>query len=199
MFALSARGSLARRGERAWLGCPQTGLWHTPVGETFDHNGQHFTIERSPALPKPHQLVGPPIIIGGAGPKRTPALTARFASEFNIPFLDLDSVISINAKVDEACVDLGRDPVSVKRSSALVVCCGSGEAEIARRAAAIGREPAELRENGLGGTPSELVQKLHEFRRVGVTRVYLQVLDLDDLDHLDLIAAEVMPSALALQ
>ena len=174
------------------------GLWHTPVGETFDHHGRYFTIERSPALPKPHQLVGPPIIIGGAGPKRTPQLTARFATEFNTPFLDLDSAIAINAKVDEACVELGRDPVSVKRSSALVVCCGADEAEISRRAAAIGREPAELRENGLGGTPAELIQKLHEFSRIGITRAYLQLLDLDDLDHLDLIASQVLPAAHAL-
>lgn len=174
------------------------GLWHTPLGDTFDHHGEHWTIERSPALPKPHQPVGPPIIIGGAGPRRTPKLTARFASEFNTPFLDLDSAIAVNARVDEACIELGRDPVSVRRSAAQVVCCGADEAEVGRRAAAIGREPEELRANGLAGTPDELIAKLQEHARIGVTRVYLQVLDLDDLDHLDLLAAEVLPAALAL-
>jgi F420-dependent oxidoreductase-like protein len=174
------------------------GLWHTPSGETFAHHGEHWTIEDSPALPKPHQPVGPPIIIGGAGPKRTPKLTARFASEFNTPFLDLDSAIAANARVDEACIELGRDPVSVRRSAAQVVCCGADEPELVRRAEAIGRQPDELRANGLAGSPGELVEKLTEHSRIGVTRVYLQVLDLNDLDHLELLAAEVLPAAHAL-
>ena len=170
------------------------GLWHTPVGETFAHHGEHWTVEASPALPKPTQPVGPPIIIGGAGPRRTPALAARFATEFNTPFLSLDDAIAINAKVDEACVTVGRDPLTVRRSSALVLCAGADEAEVARRASSIGREVPELRENGLAGTPDELIAKLGDFARIGVSRAYLQVLDLDDLDHLDLVAAEVLPA-----
>jgi len=170
------------------------GLWHTPVGETFEHHGEHWTIERSPALPKPVQPVGPPIIIGGAGPRRTPALTARFATEFNTPFLDLDDVVRVNAIVDEACQVVGRDPVSVRRSSALVLCCGADDAELARRAASIGREVPELREHGAAGAPGEIVAKLADYARAGVSRVYLQVLDLDDLEHLDLVAAEVLPA-----
>jgi alkanesulfonate monooxygenase SsuD/methylene tetrahydromethanopterin reductase-like flavin-dependent oxidoreductase (luciferase family) len=78
-------------------------------------------------------------------------------------------------------------------SAAQVLCVGSTEAEIDRRAAAIGREKAELRENGLAGTPEELVAKLTRFAEVGTSRVYLQVLDLHDLEHLELVAAEVMP------
>jgi alkanesulfonate monooxygenase len=174
------------------------GLWHTPVGETFEHHGEHWTIERSPALPKPVQPVGPPIIIGGAGPRRTPALTARFATEFNTPFLGLDDVVRVNAAVDEACQAVGRDPVSVRRSSALVLCCGADDAELGRRAAAIGREVPELRENGAAGTPEEIVAKLADYARAGVSRVYLQMLDLDDLEHLDLVAAQVMPAVAAL-
>ena len=170
------------------------GLWHTPVGETFTHHGEHWTVEDSPALPKPAQPVGPPIIVGGAGPRRTPALAARFATEFNTPFLSLDDAIAMNAKVDEACQSVGRDPVTLRRSSALVLCAGADEAEIARRAEAIGREVPELRENGLAGTPDELIAKLRDFARIGVSRAYLQVLDLDDLDHLDLVAAEVLPA-----
>jgi len=171
------------------------GMWHTPTGETFSHHGEHYTVEDSPALPKPHQPVGPPIIIGGAGPKRTPRLAARFAAEFNTPFLGIDDAIAVNARVDEACIAFGRDPVSVRRSASLVVCCGADEAEISRRAASIGREADELRTNGLAGTPSELITRLTEWSRLGVTRTYLQVLDLDDLEHLDLIAAEVLPVA----
>ena len=79
--------------------------------------------------------------------------------------------------------------------SAQVVCCGESEAEIARRAKVIGRDAAELREKGLGGTPDELVDKLNRFAEAGVERFYLQVLDLTDLDHLRLIAERVVPHA----
>ncbi|MFM2077481.1 MAG: hypothetical protein RJA49_1371, partial [Actinomycetota bacterium] len=62
-----------------------TGLWGTPAGSTFDHAGAHYQLGSSPALPKPVQSP-PPIIIGGGGAKRTPALAARYAAEFNLPF-----------------------------------------------------------------------------------------------------------------
>ncbi len=78
-------------------------------------------------------------------------------------------------------------------SIAQVVCCGRDQAEIARRAAAIGQEPDELREHGLAGTPAEIVAKIGQFAEVGTERVYLQILDLTDIEHLDLIAREVLP------
>jgi alkanesulfonate monooxygenase len=78
-------------------------------------------------------------------------------------------------------------------SNALVLCCGRDEAEVGRRAAAIGRDAGELRENGLAGTPDEVVARLQRYAAAGTERVYLQVLDLHDLDHLDLVAAEVAP------
>ncbi len=74
-----------------------------------------------------------------------------------------------------------------------MLCCGADEAELARRAAAIGREPTELRADGLAGTPEELVERIARYAELGVTRMYLQVLDLTDLEHLALVAAEVMP------
>jgi alkanesulfonate monooxygenase len=71
---------------------------------------------------------------------------------------------------------------------------GRDEAELARRADAIGREVAELRTNGLAGTPAEVVDKIGTWReRTGISRAYLQVLDLQDLEHIDLVAAEVAP------
>ena len=78
-------------------------------------------------------------------------------------------------------------------SAALVVCAGADEAEVIRRAAAIGREPAELRENGAAGTPDEVAATIRRWHEAGAERIYLQVLDLDDLDHLDLIAEQVAP------
>ena len=78
-------------------------------------------------------------------------------------------------------------------SSALVLCVGANEAEVTRRAAAIGRDVDELRENGLAGTPQEVVDKIGRYAEVGTQRIYLQVLDLADLDHLELVAEKVMP------
>ncbi|WP_310962921.1 LLM class F420-dependent oxidoreductase [Nocardioides terrisoli] len=170
-----------------------TGLWRTPAGERFGHPGPHYPISDSPALPKPVQQPHPPVIIGGVGRRRTPVLAARFAAEFNLPFVSRDTTAAQFARVRRACEDIGRDPDSVVWSNALVLCCGSDEAEIARRAAAIGREVDELRENGLAGTPAEVVERIGEFARLGTERIYLQTLDLSDLDHLALVAAEVMP------
>jgi F420-dependent oxidoreductase-like protein len=175
-----------------------TGLWATPEGERFAHDGPTWVVSDSPARPKPSQAGGPPIIIGGVGAKRTPALVARFAAEYNVPFADVDTTSSLQANIDRACRAVDRDPSTVLRSAAQVVCCGVDDAEVARRAARIGREPAELAENGLGGSPDALVEKLGRFAEQGIERVYLQVLDMDDLDHLELIAAEVLPAATAM-
>jgi F420-dependent oxidoreductase-like protein len=167
-----------------------TGLWSTPVGERFAHEGDHYRIAGSPALPKPVQMPLP-IIVGGGGPRRTPALAARYAAEFNTPFLSIDRFAAQRERVREACADIDRDPATMTWSAALVVCAGEDEAELRRRAAAIGREPAELRENGVAGTPEEIRKVLGRWHEAGADRLCLQVLDLDDLDHLDLIATIV--------
>jgi len=169
-----------------------TGLWTTPIGETFDYFGTHYSIVDSPALPKPVQTPLPPIVIGGSGAKRTPALTAKFASEFNMPFASLDELKTQYGRVAAALADAGRAADSLTYSAAFVVCAGRDESEIARRAAAIGREVDELRSNSpLVGTPGEIVDRLTPFADAGVQRVYLQVLDMSDLDHLELFAEVV--------
>ena len=170
-----------------------TGLWSTPPGETFDFAGEHYRLSGSPALPKPVQQGGIPVIVGGAGKKRTPRLAARFADEFNVPFASAEENRRLFAGVREACEEAGRDPDSMVYSSALVLCVGKDEAELTRRAAAIGREVDELREHGVAGSPTEAVEILGRYAEAGAQRVYLQVLDLADLDHLDLVAAEVVP------
>jgi len=169
-----------------------TGLWTTPAGETYSFDGKHYQLKDSPALPKPLQAPHPPLIVGGHGPRRTPALAARWAAELNVPFATPELTRPAFERADEACSRIGRDPATLVRSVAQVVCCGSDEAEVARRAQALGREPAELREHGLAGTPAEVLEKLAAFAALGVTRVYLQMFDLSDLDHLDLLAEEVM-------
>ena len=169
-----------------------TGLWSTPVGETFDSPGGHYPITSSPGLPKPVQSPVP-IVIGGGGPRRTPTLAARFASEFNTPFVPIEFFTTQRDRVRAACETIDRDPATMTFSAALVVCCGADEAEVERRAAAIGREPTELRENGVAGTPEQCVETLQAWADAGAERIYLQVMDLSDLEHLDLIAAEVAP------
>jgi F420-dependent oxidoreductase-like protein len=170
-----------------------TGMWTTPVGERFSFSGRHYTLADCPALPKPAQAPRPPVIVGGLGARRTPRLAARFADEFNLSFVPLDATELQFQRVRRACEEAGRDPASLRLSVAQTVCCGRDEAELARRAANIDREPGELRESGVAGTPAEVVARLRAFADLGAERFYLQILDVDDLDHLDLLAQAVMP------
>ncbi|NED57605.1 LLM class F420-dependent oxidoreductase [Micromonospora aurantiaca] len=170
-----------------------TGLWSTPAGSTFDFPGTYYPVSDSPALPKPVQRPRPPILLGGMGPKRTPRLAARYADEFNLPFASVEDTVAQFGRVRDACAEIDRDPSTMTWSNALVLCCGRNEAEVKRRAEAIGREPDELRANGAAGTPAEVVDTIGRYAEAGSSRVYLQVLDLSDLDHLELVAAEVMP------
>ncbi|HKS98985.1 MAG TPA: LLM class F420-dependent oxidoreductase, partial [Rugosimonospora sp.] len=80
-----------------------TGLWATPVGDRFTFRGGYYDVYDSPALPKPVQTPGPPVIVGGAGPKRTPALAARYADEFNVPFRPLAETARMYRRVADAC------------------------------------------------------------------------------------------------
>ncbi|MCZ4095604.1 LLM class F420-dependent oxidoreductase [Streptomyces sp. SID13666] len=167
-----------------------TGLWATPVGETFDFDGTYYQLKDSPALPKPVQTKIP-VLIGGHGAKRTPALAARYADEFNIPFASVEDSRRQFGRVREAAEAEGRKKDELVYSNALVACVGRNDAEVARRAAAIGREVDELKANGLAGSPAEVIDKIGQYAATGSTRFYLQILDLGDLDHLELISAEV--------
>jgi len=173
-----------------------TGMWSTQVGETFNYAGTHYHVTDSPALPKPVQRPHPPIIIGGGGAKRTPALAARFAAEFNLAFPTLEFAGAQLGRVRDAVEKVGRPAADIVYSAAFAVCAGRDEAQIARRADAIGREVDELRTNTpLVGTPAEIVDRLGPFAEAGVQRVYLQLLDASDLDHLEFFASEVMRQA----
>jgi F420-dependent oxidoreductase-like protein len=173
-----------------------TGLWSTPVGETFTYRGGFFDLRDSPALPKPTQAPHPPIIVGGKGPTRTPALAARFADEFNAPFVSADAAADLYAAVAAACEKQGRDAsrAPLVLSVGLTVVCGRDDAQVRQRADAAGVDLEKLRAGGgVVGTPGDVAEQLLAYARHGASRVFLQVLDLTDLDHLDLIAAEVAP------
>ncbi|MFF7712174.1 TIGR03560 family F420-dependent LLM class oxidoreductase [Streptomyces sp. NPDC007988] len=167
-----------------------TGLWSTETGKTFDYDGRYYQLKDSPALPKPAQRKVP-VLIGGHGATRTPRLAAQYADEFNIPFASIEDTERQFGRVRAAAEEAGRSPGDLVYSNALVVCVGRDDAEVARRSAAIGRETDELKANGLAGSPAEVVDKLGRYAAVGSSRVYLQILDLDDLDHLELISSQV--------
>jgi F420-dependent oxidoreductase-like protein len=169
------------------------GLWTTPEGKTFSYTGARHSVTDSPGLPKPFQQPHPPVIIGGKGARRTPELAARHASEFNLPFGGLEITERQFGRVRAACEQIGRDPGELVYSNAHTVCCGSDDAEIRRRAEFIGLSPDHLRTHALAGTPQELVDTIGRYAELGTQRMYLQVLDLHDLEQIQLIAAEVMP------
>jgi len=169
-----------------------TGLWGNEGDEPFNFAGKHYSVANSPALPKPHQQPRPPVIVGGGGPFRTPRLAATYADEFNTPFLQPDDAAAQFGRVRSACEAQGRDPESLTYSSAVMVCCGENEAEVARRAKAIGWSVEDARTYGAAGTPEEVVERVGRWRDAGASRIYFQVLDLSDLDHLRLIASEVV-------
>ncbi len=162
-----------------------SGLWSTPPGERFSFPGKHYQLDDSPALPKPAQSPRPPIIVGGKGLKRTPELAARFADEFNVPFAPVETTREVYEKVTQACAALSRpQPVF---SVAQTIAVGRTDAEAARRAEAIGGAPP------LFGTPHQVAEQLGRFAQIGATRAFLQILDLADLDHLDVISSELAP------
>jgi F420-dependent oxidoreductase-like protein len=171
-----------------------TGLWSTPDGERFSYEGKHYHLLDAPALPKPVQRPGPPIIVGGRGPHRTPELAARFADEFNMPFKTVAETGAAFERVRAAAGLYGRDPArALTLSAGVVAAIGRSDAEAARRAAPLHVPSALPPEDPVIGSPGRLVQRLGELAEVGATRVHLRVIDMADLDHVDLIAAEVLP------
>ncbi|MGH9208672.1 MAG: LLM class F420-dependent oxidoreductase [Acidimicrobiales bacterium] len=169
-----------------------TGLWDTPAGQKFSHSGRHYRIENSPALPKPLQEPHPPIIVGGAGPRRTPRLAASYAAEYNVPFFGVEDTKRQYAHLRTACEKQGRDPATLVFSVAVEACCGADEAEAAQRAKATGREIGDLRKSAAAGLPSEVVDRLGAYAEAGAERIYLQVLDIQGTDHVRLLASEVV-------
>jgi len=169
------------------------GLWRTPAGQRFDFAGKHYRLQDSPAVPKPVQQPRVPIILGGLGKKRSAALAAEYADEYNSAFHSVAESGQIFERVRAALAQAGRAADSMTYSVAQVICVGRTGAELRRRAETLGRELEELRANGLAGTPAEVVAKLGESAAIGASRVYLQLMDLTDLDQLELIAAEVAP------
>jgi F420-dependent oxidoreductase-like protein len=170
-----------------------TGLWSTHPGQTYSFAGEHYTLTDSPALPKPVQSPVP-LIVGGGGPSKTPALAARFATEYNAGFVgDAPEIPARLERVRRACEAIERDPADLILSIAGTTAAGATEAEASRRATAIGRDLTSLRSGGFAGTTDEVVDRVGAMAELGISRVYFQIMDLADLDHLDFLAREVVP------
>jgi F420-dependent oxidoreductase-like protein len=169
-----------------------TGLWRTPPDGHFSFSGQHYTLVGSPALPKPRQPGGPPIIIGGHGTRRTPALAAEYAAEFNMPFPQPDAYREQVKRVGAACEAIGRAPDDLVYSVALTVVCGESEHELGLRAGRIDRSVEELRATAAAGRPNEVVDRIADFVDAGAQRIYLQLLDIEDVEHVHLLSEKVL-------
>jgi len=171
-----------------------TGLWATAEGERFTYKGRYYQLESCPALPRPAQRPRPPVIIGGTGPRRTPELAAAYADEFNVPFASVEKARDQIERVRAACREAGRDPSSLVYSIAAALGVGKDDAEARRRGEVNGADFAELRAGaGLVGTVGEVIERLKVYEAMGVSRFYLQLNDLQDMDQLDLVAGHVMP------
>jgi alkanesulfonate monooxygenase SsuD/methylene tetrahydromethanopterin reductase-like flavin-dependent oxidoreductase (luciferase family) len=168
-----------------------TGIWNTPIGSTFSFHGEHYELVDCPGLPKPVQLPHPPVIVGGTGPKRTPALAARYANEFNLPpFQGPDLTRDAFDRVRRACETVGRDPASLDLSVTLTTVCGADRREVQRRGAV---SPQQFEAADLAGTPDEICEGLTTYLELGAARAYLRVLDLRDVDQVELLGATVLP------
>jgi F420-dependent oxidoreductase-like protein len=171
------------------------GVWSAEPGSVFEHEARTCSVRLAVDPLRPAQRPHPPIILGGRGGPRNARLAATFADEFNVAFVPVGTMRSIHDAVRAACEDAERDPAEIVWSIGQVLCCGETPDELARRAAAIGRDVDELRQNGLAGSPAEILDKIGAFADAGAQRFYLQVLDLSDLDHLRLVAEAVVPHA----
>jgi F420-dependent oxidoreductase-like protein len=170
------------------------GLWETPVGGQYDFAGAHYRIQASPALPKPVQSPHPPLIVGGVGARRTPRIAARFADEFNVPpSRTPEETGVVFDHVRRACEEIGRDPSTLGLSAGVTVYCGTDQAEVTRRITSVGRDPETAAATSAAGTPEQVAARLRASIERGATTLYLQLLDLRDLDHIALLAAEVVP------
>lgn len=154
--------------------------------------GEYYQLRDAILLPRPQRPGGPPIVIGGNGEKRTLTLTAQYADEWNAVFVPPVRFAELNAKLDELLAATGRPRAAVRRSLMTGSVFGRDDAEVERLLA--GRDRAALRERGmLVGTAGEIAEQIHAFAAVGVERIMVQWLNLDDLDRLEAFATQVWP------
>jgi len=164
----------------------------TRASEPVTLSGEHFHLTDALLQPRSPRSDGPPIVIGGNGPKRTLPLAAKYGDEWNAVFLPLDQFTERCARLDELLAEQGRTPDSLKRTLMTRGMIGKNESDLVARSSA--DQLARLRGGGaVIGTPNEIVDLLGRLHEGGVSGVMLQWNDLDDLSGLELIASDVLP------
>ncbi len=162
--------------------------------EPLDFEGRYYQLKEAVLLPRPARPGGPPICIGGNGPRRTLPLVVRFADEWNANFITANQFAKLNTALNELLSAAGRPASAVRRSLMTGCYFGRDDSAVSRKIASRNRTAAELRERGLiVGTAGALVEQLGQLANAGVQRVLLQWLDLDDLDGLEAMAETVLP------
>ncbi len=153
--------------------------------------GRTYRLHEAVLLPRPQRPDGPPILIGGNGPRRTLPLVARYADEWNAVYIPPTRFIELSARLDSLLIEQNRPASAVRRSLMTGLFFGRDEAEL--RAKLENRDPASLRERGvIVGTPNEVLEQLNTLALAGVQRVMLQWLALDDLAGLEALAEAVL-------
>lgn len=162
-----------------------------------DYEGEFYRLKEAILLPRPNRAGGPPVLVGGNGPRRTLPLAARYADEWNGVFMSPAKYAERNRRLDGLLVEEGRQPKDVRRSIMVGTLFGRDEAEIESRIPSWARGKysslSELRKMGvLTGTASEIGEQISEFEEAGAQRIMLQWLDLDDLEGLKAFAEGVL-------
>ncbi len=159
----------------------------TPV----DFSGEFYRLKEAILLPRPQRRGGPPILIGGNGQQRTLPLVVKYASEWNAVYIPPDEFARRNRQLNEMLAANGRAPSSVRRSLMTGCYFGRDDAEVQRKLGKRSRD--DLRKQGIVvGTAAEVVDQLGKYASVGVQRIMLQWLELDDLDGLEAMAKSVL-------
>ncbi len=160
--------------------------------EPVSFDGEFYRLRDAVLMPRSPRPGGPPIIVGGNGPRRTLPLAARYADEWNAVFVTPERFIELNARLDELLREIGRPPERVRRTLMTRVLFGRTAADIGCK---LGDQSAdELRARGvIVGTGSEVTEQLGRLDEAGVQRVMLQWLETDDIDGLEVMARSVPP------
>jgi F420-dependent oxidoreductase-like protein len=163
--------------------------------EPVTFGGKYYHVQEAILLPRPQRPGGPPILIGGNGPKRTLPLVARYADEWNAVFIAPDGLRERNERLDALLVENGRQPGDVRRSLMTGCIFGRNEAEVKAKLAPRNVTYEEVRQQArmAVGTGNQIVEQLGHWAEAGVYRVMLQWPDLDDLDGLEALANSVLP------
>lgn len=166
-----------------------TRLLRSDEPTAFD--GEFYHLEDALLLPRPKRPGGPPIVIGGNGPRRTLPLVAEFADEWNAVSATAERYANLSGELDGLLEARGRSRDAVRRTLMTRVVVGRSEAEVLRK---LNGDPQALRGRGVVfGEPAAIVDQLGRLGEAGVTRVMAQWLDMDDIDGLELLGAEVLP------